>query len=65
MMFWMIAGTIGYFIISTSILRNKEIKELASSDIEHLTIAILWLPFVIIVPAVYLIICFINTFLEK
>lgn len=64
-MFWLIAMVIGYFIISTLILRSKEIKELASSNIEHLTISILWLPFVIIVPAVYLIVCFVNTFSEK
>lgn len=64
-MYWAIAGILGYFIIAHLIYKDIDIKEMISGSLEHLVISILWLPFVIIVPAVYLIVCFINTFSEK
>lgn len=64
-MYWLIAATIGYFIIGGAILNDKQTRELSSSNLEHLIISIFWLPFIVIVPVVYFIMCIVEIFLEK
>lgn len=64
-MYWLITATIGYFIIAGAILSDKGIRELSSSNLEHLIISIFWLPFVVMVPVAYFIMYVVGTFLEK
>lgn len=64
-MFWLVSATIGYFIIGGAILNDKEIRELSSSNLEHLIISIFWLPFVVMIPVTYLVMFIVGTFLEK